>query len=580
MGRANKEEIRLHRRRLHEEIEALGEELRGRELPRLTEEMFSLYEKTGNRLAYENVYFERRKFLTVYGLLSLWDGKAEDIAKLEEVMEDIGREETWALPAHVDRREKEWRRTVDLFAAETGQTLAQLIYLLRGKISGELGEKTGELVKYRLLDSYMEKPRGSWRWEHFYNNWVAVCAGCLGSMALYLLEDEPQRQRAVLDRVCLTLPDYLDGMYEDGTCPEGLSYFTYGMVYYTGFARQLLEKTGGRVNLLSSLKVCRIARFQQKCYLAGGATISFSDGSRRDRYRLGLTCFLAGQAERVEIPEISSAMTFEDDHCYRFLANYQDDVWVKEYLERTHRECSEPEAFTLLPSAQWAVWKTEDTGVAFKGGHNGEPHNHNDVGSFLFTAGGECFLTDLGCGEYTRDYFAPESRYGILCNRSLGHSVPVVNGQEQRAGEEYRSERFVRNGDGSVQLVFGAAYGRQYVRMLDRRLKFDAGNRRLWVEDMAEGLGPEGVFEENLVTQLKPRIEEGRIWLRGEKGDLEISIPEGAGPIRPESAIFRNHRGEDEQVWLLRWRVPVCGEKCRCVMRCSYVPRGDSGEAK
>ena len=38
--------------------------------------------------------------------------------------------------------------------------------------------------------------------------------------------------------------------------------------------------------------------------------------------------------------------------------------------------------------------------MAAKGGNNGESHNHNDVGSFLYLAGDEMLLTDLGAGEY------------------------------------------------------------------------------------------------------------------------------------------------------------------------------------
>lgn len=37
------------------------------EMPVLTEEKFVLFETVGNRLEYEHDYFERRKFLTVFG---------------------------------------------------------------------------------------------------------------------------------------------------------------------------------------------------------------------------------------------------------------------------------------------------------------------------------------------------------------------------------------------------------------------------------------------------------------------------------------------------------------------------------
>ena len=41
-----------------------------KDMPKVTEELFELYETTGNRLIYENIYFERRKFLLIYSMLA------------------------------------------------------------------------------------------------------------------------------------------------------------------------------------------------------------------------------------------------------------------------------------------------------------------------------------------------------------------------------------------------------------------------------------------------------------------------------------------------------------------------------
>lgn len=363
MNRRKVQEIREHWQQFRQQVAQTGDMLRGRSMPELTKELFGLYEETGNRLIYEDEYFERRRFLAVFGLLSIWYEREEDLRKLEEVIREICLEETWALPAHVNRQEKDWQRTVDLFACETGQALAQIVTELSGKLDAALAGQVRSLVVHRLLDAYMEKEKGAWRWESMYNNWVAVCAGCLGSMALCLLQEEPLRQKQIVDRVISTLPDYLEGMCDDGTCPEGMSYFTYGMVYYTGFAEQLKAHTKGGVCLLEQEKVRRIAQFQQKCYLTGGITVSFSDGNSHDRFRLGLTCCLAEMIDGVEIPPVSAAMGFEDDHCYRFMANYQDDCWVRRYLEKLEKgaaldageEQEQAAWFALLPDAQWAA---------------------------------------------------------------------------------------------------------------------------------------------------------------------------------------------------------------------------------
>ena len=43
--------------------------MRDKPMPALTKEDFFLFHETGNRLVYENAYFGRRKYLTVYAIL-------------------------------------------------------------------------------------------------------------------------------------------------------------------------------------------------------------------------------------------------------------------------------------------------------------------------------------------------------------------------------------------------------------------------------------------------------------------------------------------------------------------------------
>lgn len=563
-----KTQIRAYKEVLRKEIEDAAEVLRNQEMPELTEELFALYEQTGNRLIYEKEYFLRRKFLVTFGLVSIWHRRKADIEMLSSVIREICREETWALPAHCRREEADWRRTVDLFASETGQTLAEIISVLKNDLPEDVAALAKEQVLYRVLDSYMEKPKGEWRWEHFKNNWVAVCAGSLGSIALYLLEDDKEKQKACIDRVCETLPDYLSGMADDGTCPEGLSYFTYGMIYYAGFARQLYDYTNGQINLMAGEKIENIARFQHKCYFEGGKTVSFSDGSREDRYRLGLTCYLAGRVSGVQIPDIRSAMRYDDDGCYRWMANYRDDIWTEEYLNAdTTEEKTDTEWFTYLPDAQWAVGKSENgAGFAIKGGNNDEPHNHNDIGSFLYTINGETFLTDLGCGEYTKDYFGPK-RYEILCNRSMGHSVPILNGKEQCTGAQYKADCFEADRNGTVRISFAGAYEAGLCSSLLREARFDRKTGGLVLKDTIR-IG-EGCAKENLVTQIKPEINGSSILLKGHSGEVSIEL-ENASEIEVKPDVFINHGGKPEDVYFIRWTIPEAGEVHKAGMRISY----------
>ncbi|HZC27763.1 MAG TPA: hypothetical protein VE287_12115, partial [Actinopolymorphaceae bacterium] len=51
---------------------------------------------------------------------------------------------------------------------------------------------------------------------------------------------------------------------------------------------------------------------------------------------------------------------------------------------------------------------------------------------------GESVIADPGRGRYTKAYFGP-ARYDHIVNSSLGHAVPVPNGQAQLPGQDHRA---------------------------------------------------------------------------------------------------------------------------------------------
>jgi len=425
---------------------------------------------------------------------------------------------------------------------------------------------------------------------------------------------------------------YIDGFADDGACLEGLGYFSYGFYYYVGFAELLCRYTKGKIDLLNQEKVRRIALFQQKCYFPSGRTLSFSDANSKDQYRLGLTCLLALRYPEVELPSVACAGGFEADRCYRFLAIYRDVIWTRRYLEKYsvnfcpteegqenvssicesdwHRQrakcethisqpdnmqmdcgrdkpyiiqpggiCAEDNRYIVLPDAQWSIARgSSGGGMACKGGTNGEPHNHNDVGSFLYLLGTEMLLTDLGTGEYTKAYFSENGRYQILCNRSLGHNVPVVDGKEQQAGGQYRCDFFESDGRGRTVIHFASAYGNSAVRDLIRTLEYDAASERLVVEDVlkTDSAMPEREKEnrcasvsvtmrENLITEYLPEIEAETIVIKGKEHACRITVEGATGPITAEEKSHTDHRGNRRVVYCLSWETPMggCGER-RC----------------
>lgn len=553
------------------------------ELPALTQELFAQFERTGDRLEYESAYFARRKCLAILGLQAVMDWRENRavpdglLGRLCAVIEDVCGETCWALPAHVDRaNDPEWPLTVDLFAAETAQTLAELADRLGPVLPDHVRALAAEQVERRVLAPFLSAPAPYAPWEGGADNWNAVCAGCIGSAALHLLRGEPDRLEHCLERVCASLLGYMGGFSEDGACLEGVTYYTYGMTYFVNFALELCEHTGGKTDLLrggwggfaageDDLR-SRVARFLPKCFFPDGRSVSFSDSTSRETFRVGLSCALALRYPGVGWPGLDRAAGLHSDPCYRFAALKMDLLCTGEYLARggggnTPGGEAVPR-FHILPAAQWCVGHSASgVGFACKGGNNGAPHNHNDIGHFIYEAGGVMLLTDLGLEEYTLDYFGPK-RYERLSCGSLGHSVPVVGGVGQGAGAQYRCGSFSAGEDGTAVLELHDAYPRGLLERFDRRFQFDLETGGLEVLDRLElPAGSPGVIWERLITQIPPKLMGNRVLL--EWGSV-AGVVEIRRPLRPaptvETCSRRSHLGGTESVYAIQWEVPIQGQ--------------------
>lgn len=538
-------------------IEEIVKERKDKPMPPLTEALFHRYEKTGNRLDYEEVYFERRKYLSAFGLLAVLNRDAEELTALQEILISICEEECWALPAHVDRKHNpDWRITIDLFAAETAQAVSELCFLLKEELPEELKKQVRLEVERRVFQPFYCSNVPYAFWEECTNNWNAVCAGAIGSASIYWMQEEPKRLESCLKRIVKALSNYLKGFSADGVCMEGLDYYTYGMTYFIGFAAQLKEYTKGSWDLLADQSMERIARFYSSCFFDGGTTVSFSDGSQNSYFKAGLACFLAQNVPGTKIPDLSMAAAFDSDSCFRFMANYRDILWTKNYLREFGFDVMQKSAGSsvmVFPDAQWCICKGEKkSGMAVKGGSNAEPHNHNDVGSFLYVLGADMLLADLGAGEYTADYFG-EKRYDIFCNSSFSHNVPVINGKGQQAGTKYSCKEFFADGTGKIIMRLENAYQIPELLLFERTLEFHPKSGQLSVEDRFVAEGRLRV-KENLVTQYPAHIKNQEIWIQGKESSCKITVEQPEVTIVCDQFIHKNHQGQKEDVFCLRWK--------------------------
>lgn len=570
------DKIKNYAEHYENEVRDISNQLRDEMMPELSRELFDEYEITGNRLRYEEGYFKRREFLSTFGLASVIWHKKEDIEKLEYVIKGICSEECWALSAHVKRLENpNWRMTIDLTASETGHTLAHLYTLLKDELSEETKECIRKEVFLRILTPFMSAKAPAYLWEDATNNWNAVCCGNIGSTAIYLLEDGPEKD-AFLERIRYAIETYyLAGFGDDGVCEEGLGYWVYGFMNMVVFAMdQRLYNPA--YDMMALKKVEKIAHFQEMCYFSHGRTISFSDGSSNGEYPMGLTCCLANLYKDIRFPDPIYARGFSKDRCWNWNELYTGWYWTKNYLEDVEKKIVEEpkplleEGTDFLKDAQWCILRGKDnTALVAKGGNNDEPHNHNDVGSFLYFADGEALLEDLGSGEYTKKYFSDE-RYEIFCTRGKGHNMPIIGGVDQKAGSKYRADAFERKDENTILISFAKAYDVSGVDTVLREMSFEKETGSFTVSDHVVCDAGVTVFE-NLITRYPVTVHTGqdhknKVVIHGERHKLVIEFGEVARDVLVIKEPHVNHEAQDELINRISWEVLHNEQNADCKM--------------
>ena len=449
-----------------------AEDLRADGIVPLTFSTFRRFETDGDRSEYESAYFHHRQRLAAFTILYWLYGKEEDKVALEDTIWSILDEYTWSVPAHLQRKGlsvlQEDGYMIDLFAAETGEALAEMLTLVGDQLSPIVKQRTERYLNDRIL-KYATDPFG-WN-QGCTNNWCAVCSGSVAMCAIYMEKDTERLAEILAKYIDVIQKNFYRGFAADGACLEGLAYWTYGVGYFTYFADLLKKRTAGEIDLFLDEPVKNIALFFGKCFFPGKGSVTFADAGAKCSYQPALTAYYASlyPGEFVVPPMEYINMRYPQDHCARFALLLRNFVWAS---GRIVPQDTQTFATHLLPSAEWYLSTAKNgTAIAAKGGCNNEPHNHNDVGSFHLFKNGKMLLMDIGCPAYDAFYFSAQ-RYTYFAACSRSHSVPVINGTYQSPGAERRAKDVVLTERG-IRMDISSAYDLPSLTSLVRDLRFD-----------------------------------------------------------------------------------------------------------
>ncbi|HIJ75065.1 MAG TPA: hypothetical protein HPP83_13295 [Candidatus Hydrogenedentes bacterium] len=502
------------------------------EVPQTTYTLYREYLHTGARGGYQQVCFGKRELLRKLAM-AVWLG--EDSRKLDllcDVIWSICEETTWVLPAH-----EVFVWNVDLTAAETASDLALVVHVLDERLPLEIRNRVQTEVRKRIFDNYMEHA-GLFGYETQPTNWTGVCMGSIGEAAL-VLESDPRRQAAILAKVIEQLQNYLEnGFAEDGACTEGVGYWNYGLLHFVACAEMLRSRADGAIDLLDHPKLKSIARFPLAMWLGGQNYATFSDAGA---VKL-LPHVTTRIAQRTDTPELIALA--QPSPGSRFVVALLDLLWPMP-PEPDLPDLSGPAYYAAAGIAR-CVSRLDGLPIILigKAGHNAEPHNHNDVGSFVLHIGDTTYLCDPGAGRYTRDYFLPETRYDNLFCGSQGHSVPVADGLRQAPGPECRGA-MTDVAEDHFTLRFEQAYPDDaHLARLERTMSLQPDGR-VELRDVARFDGGSGGFREVFMTWRDVRTDGSKLHILGPEGQLCLDT--GSGRVEVEDlrdACEANGRSE------------------------------------
>lgn len=540
-------------------------------IPDQPDELYLDYSRTGNRERWQRVAFARRARVSTLVLAEAVENRGRFVGPLEETLRALCEERTWVYPAH-DASLRNFRGEVvemDLGSTALSWDLAAAVWLMGPKLSPQTRDRVWENLHRRTLRPFRDMVEGRQReafWLRATHNWNAVClAGTLGT-ALSTIESA--RERAWFVAVAEErIRSFLAGFTADGYCSEGLGYWNYGFGHFVWLAEMLRLATDGRLDLLADPAAFMPALFPWRAEILNGVYPSLSDcnpGTKPDarvvqvlseRFRLSPP---GGVAAGGNQPGRALAITVLSTFLPRPLPPVPAHPGASR-LDPLRTWFDEAGVLVGRPAAGQPAFA-----VCLKGGHNGEHHNHNDVGSFSLVVGDVMVLCDPGAEVYTARTFSPR-RYESRVLSSYGHSVPRVDGQLQRTGPSARARVLRAAFDpGADQLVLDlrSAYEVAGLEKLEREFVYRRGARpTLTIADRMESVRPLR-FETALIT-----------WSSWQLQDHHLQIGEGTASVRVEihtAGLPWNARAEvlEEEVRTAQRPRRIAVELAEPVQRC------------
>lgn len=494
------------------------------------------YYKTGNRSRYETVYFLQRRYLCALTMAECVSGQGRYLPAVADYVWAICGEPGWQVPAHNNpvREQHTHLHTeplpdphwpiIDLFAAETGATIAMVYGLLGDRLEAYapgLRAIMRAALDRRILAPYLE--HHSW-WQgngdEVMCNWTTWCTqNVLIATAVCKEADEliPYIRQAAYSLDCF-LKDY----GEDGCCDEGAQYYRRAALTMYNAIDLLCRMLPGAFDAVwQQPKIRHMAEYIVNVHVAGPNYLNFSDCSpaagRRDvqdylfAKRVGSEPLLA-----LAVQDVRKALDGDDpdrlhdpDICDGTNLYYHVQMAFTESEIRAYAGALDVRPGNVwYPSVGLLVSRCGAYVLGIKAGCNADNHNHNDTGSITLYKDGAPLLIDIGVESYTAKTFS-EKRYEIWTMQSSWHNLPEFDpdgkAYQQLPGEECRATDVVIDDDRlGLSMELAEAWGHTVPGLgsYRRRVRLEADGLHL-----ADATDFPGTVALTLMSVEKPTVE-------------------------------------------------------------------------
>ncbi|MFT3823594.1 MAG: heparinase II/III family protein [Chitinophagaceae bacterium] len=464
------------------------------------------YERSGNRQAMEKPMGANTNALVAMMLAELAEGKGRFTDQIINGVWSTCDMVSWALSAHltVQRSKRSLpdpaEQIIDLRSGEVGSLLSWGYYFFSrewDKVNPVIAARVKQTIRERILAPYMQ--RSDYWWQalqekpgQLVNNWNPWCNFNVLTCFL-LVENNKDSLATAVYRTMQSVDKFMNYVKEDGACEEGPSYWEHAAGKLYDYLQLLSYATGNRVNIFDNPMVRKMGEYISRSYVGNDWVVNFADASAKGGGNPGLI-YRYGKAVQSNEMMSFGAWLAKNGHAENlqsggdFFRSLENIFYNKELLQATPSLSNA--AFTWYPQTEVLFMKSGNWFLGAKGGFNNESHNHNDVGSFVLYANEEPVLVDVGVGTYTRQTFSNE-RYTIWTMQSNYHNLPLINGQPQIYGTQYRASEVKFDGTRKqFSLDITKAYG-------------DAAAMKKWVRNFTlteQGLTIQEDFE---LKQLK-----------------------------------------------------------------------------